>query len=68
MDRLGTVNNPIAGVQAGGTVYFWSLSLPNGEELQIITRRPIPTDVIDDINAREILAAQVYPRRLDANV
>jgi hypothetical protein len=68
MNRLGTLSNPIAGVSAGTSVYFSSVALPNGEELQIVTRQPIPMAVLDDIWAREILAAQIYPRRLDANV
>jgi hypothetical protein len=68
MDRLGFGDNKIPNVRPGQTVYFWSVLLPSGEELQIVTQRPIPTDVCDDINSREILAAQIYPRRLDANV
>jgi hypothetical protein len=68
MDRQGTVNNPIPNVIAGSTIYFWCVLLPSGEELQICTRLPIPLDTVTDINRCEILAAQVYPRRLDSNV
>ena len=49
-------------VETSATVYFWSVSLPSGEELQIVTRKPIPTEVIDEINSKEILMAQVYPK------
>ena len=68
MNRPGTLSNPIAGVSDGTPVYFWSVALPNGEELQIMTRKPIPMAVLDDVWSRGILAAQIYPRRLDANV
>jgi hypothetical protein len=49
-------------VETSATVYFWSVSLPSGEELQIVTRKPIPTEVIDEINSKEILMAQIYPK------
>lgn len=48
--------------------YFLSLKLPNGEELLIATAFPVSTTVVDEFTGCIVLAAQIYPKRLDTDV